>query len=187
AGAIVVVFFFAVGLARLASTDVSLAAVVLGKLIGSAFGHMTVFSQWLAEYASQPLNPTFGKVTFAGPLELLGFEQRIPGLFDSVVNLLAGDTSNIYTAFRPLIQDFGIPGALAALAMLGFVGGTGFRLVAAGRWSGLPLLLAAYATIFWTPITWFWIYNSLTAAVLAIALMVWFIRVSRGNPGTALS
>jgi len=177
---VVTVFFFAVSLARMASTDVSLLNLVLDKLIIAAFGHMTVFSQWLAEYWREPFGPSMGKVTFAGPLELLGYSQRIPGLFENVVSLLMGDTSNIYTGFRPLIQDFTIPGALAILAALGFIGGLGFRLVAAGEWSAVPLLLIAYVTILWTPITWFWIYNSLTATVFAVALMVFIIRLWRG-------
>ncbi|MGI9043674.1 MAG: O-antigen polymerase [Gemmatimonadaceae bacterium] len=179
-GATVTVFFFAVGLARMASTDTSLLNVVMMKLLTSAFGHMTVFSQWLTEYWREPFGPSLGKVTFAGPLEMLGYSQRIPGLFDSVVDLIAGESSNIYTGFRPLIQDFTIPGALTILVLLGFIGGTGFRLVAAGRWSAVPLLIIAYVTIFWTPITWFWIYNSLTATVAAIGLIVFFIRVLRG-------
>jgi oligosaccharide repeat unit polymerase len=178
---VLAVFFFAVSLARLASTDISLIDVVLAKLVTAAFGHMTVFSQWLAEYWSQPIDPTLGSVTFAGPLEMLGFGHRIPGLFDSVIDLVAGDTSNIYTAFRPLIQDFTIPGALAVLALLGFIGGLGFRLVAAGRWSGAPLLLISYVTIFWSPITWFWIYNSLTGTVVAVGLIVFFIRLWRSQ------
>ncbi len=174
-------FFFAVGLARLASTDVSLLNVVMVKLLTSAFGHMTVFSQWLTTYVQHPFNPTLGSVTFAGPLEMLGYQQRIPGLFDTVIDLVAGESSNIYTAFRPLIQDFGIPGALAILTLLGYVGGVGFRQVAAGRWSGVPLLLACYVTIFWTPITWFWIYNSLTATVVGIGVLVFLLRLWRGS------
>jgi oligosaccharide repeat unit polymerase len=179
-GAALGVFFLAVSLARLASTDVSLINVVMLKLVSAAFGHMTVFSQWLTEYLAGPFQPTLGSVTFAGPLEMMGFGHRIPGLFESIIDLVAGETSNIYTAFRPLIQDFTIPGALLVLALLGFVGGIGFRLVAMGRWSGMPLLLAAYVTIFWTPITWFWIYNSLTATVVAVGLAVFFVRLWRG-------
>ncbi|MEP6506630.1 MAG: O-antigen polymerase [Gemmatimonadales bacterium] len=180
-GAVLTVFFFAVGLARMASTDVALLDVVLVKLVTSAFGHMTVFSQWLAEYWSNPPDPSLGRLTFAGPLEMLGVTQRVPGLFDSVVDLIAGESSNIYTAFRPLIQDFTIPGALGILGLLGFVGGAGFRSVAVGKWSGLPFLLICYVTIFWTPITWFWIYNSLTATVLAVGILVFIIRLWRGT------
>jgi hypothetical protein len=34
-------------------------------------------------------------------------------------------------------------------------------------------------TMIWTPITWFWIYNSLTATVVAVGLIVFFIRLWR--------
>lgn len=174
-------FFFAVSLARMASTDASLLDVALRKLLTSALGHMTVLSQWLAEYWSQPAEPTLGVVVFAGPREMLGYGQRIPGLFENVIDLVIGETSNIYTAFRPLIQDFTIPGALGVLALLGFVGGIGFRMVASGRWSGLPLLLIAYYTTMWSPITWFWIYNSLTATLVAVGLMLAAVRLWRGR------
>jgi oligosaccharide repeat unit polymerase len=180
-GAVVTIFFFGVGLARLATTDVTLSNVVFAKMINAAFGHMAVLSRWLSDYWAQPFSPTLGKVTFSGPLEMLGFGRRIPGLFENLVDLVAGDTSNIYTAFRPLIQDFTMPGALAILAIVGMVGGAGFRMVAAGKLSALPLLIIAYVTIFWTPITWFWIYNSLTATVVAIGLIMMFIRIWRGT------
>ncbi|MFN2603851.1 MAG: O-antigen polymerase [Gemmatimonadaceae bacterium] len=187
AGAVVVVFFFGVGLARLATTDVTMANIVYAKFVTGAFGHMTVFSQWLSEYISAPFGPSLGKVTFAGPLEMLGFSQRIPGLFENLVELVTGDVSNIYTGFRPLIQDFTIPGALTILVLLGVVGGVGFRLVAAGKWSASPLLMISYVTIFWTPITWFWIYNSLTATVVALGIIVWLVRIWRGSSERVLA
>ncbi|MGK2962837.1 MAG: O-antigen polymerase [Gemmatimonadaceae bacterium] len=180
-GGALTAFFFAVSLARMASTDASLLDLVLRKLLTAALGHMTVFSQWLAEYWSQPDTPALGTLVFAGPLEMLGYGHRIPGLFESVIDLVIGETSNIYTAFRPLIQDFTIPGALCILTLLGFVGGTGFRLVASGRLSGLPLLLIAYYTTMWSPITWFWIYNSLTATLVALTVLVLGLRVWRGR------
>ena len=178
-GLVVTVFFFGVGLARLATTDVSLAAIVRVKLVTAAFGHMSVFSTWLTEYWNQSYSPTLGAYTFAGPLEMMGLRQRIPGIFENVVELIAGETSNIYTGFRPLIQDFTMPGALAILAFLGLIGGASYRAVASGNWGAVPVLVAAYMTMIWTPITWFWIYNSLTATVVAVGLIVFFIRLWR--------
>jgi len=177
---LVTTFFFAIGLARMASTDLTLLNVVLGKLVTAAFGQMTVFSHWLTEYRGQPFDPTLGAYTFAGPLELLGFGKRIPGIFENLVELAISETSNVYTGFRPLIEDFTVSGALAVLGLLGVAAGAGFRLVAAGSWSAVPLLILAYMTIFWTPITWFWIYNSLTATVVAIGLIVLLVRIWRG-------
>jgi len=181
-GSVVTVFFFATSFARLASTDSALFDVVVLKLVTAAFGHMNVFSQWLFDYWNQPFDPTLGTTTFAGPLELMGYSHRIPGLFEDFIELVVGDTSNIFTAFRPLIQDFTIPGALVVLALLGFVGGVGFRLVAAGQWSGVPLLLIAYQTMIWTPITWLWVYNSLTATMIAVVVMIFLVRLWRGRP-----
>lgn len=174
------IFFFGVGLARMASTDTSLGAVVRVKLVTAAFGHMSVFSYWLDEYWHQWYMPTLGAYTFAGPLEMLGLQQRVPGIFGTVVELIAGETSNIYTGFRPLIQDFSIPGAIAILGILGVAGGASYRSVAAGNAGAIPVLIGAYMTILWTPITWFWIYNSLTATVVAVGLIIVIIRLFRG-------
>lgn len=180
-GSMLTVFFFAVSFARMASTDAALLNLVMVKLVTAALGHMTIFSRWLADYWNQPFDPTLGTVTFAGPLELLGYSHRSIGLFEDLVELVAGETSNIYTAFRPLIQDYTIPGALAVLGLLGFVGGVGFRLVASGKWSGFPLLLVVYQTIMFTPITWLWVYNSLTATLLVVAILVFLIQLWHGR------
>lgn len=186
-GLLATVFFFGVGLARMASTDTSLAELVRVKLVTAAFGHMSVFSSWLSDYWAQTFRPTLGAYTFAGPLEIMGFKQRPPGIFEGVVELIAGETSNIYTGFRPLIEDFTMPGAVAILAVLGLVSGASYRAVARGNWGAVPVLVAAYMTILWTPITWFWIYNSLTATVVAIGLVVFFIRLWRRARQTPLT
>lgn len=176
-GGIATAFFFAVGLARLASTDTALLEVVRVKLVTAAFGHMTVFSQWLGEYWNEPFHPSLGEYTLAGPRELLGIQQRVPGVFGNVVDLIAGETSNIFTGFRPLIEDYTLPGALAVLLVTGFIGGMTYRMVTSGKWGAVPVLAAVYMTIFWTPITWFWIYNSLTATIIGLCLIVWLIRM----------
>lgn len=186
-GTLATVFFFAVGLARLASTDTALLDVVRVKLVTAAFGHMTVFSQWLSEYWNSQFNPTLGEFTFAGPREILGIHERVPGVFGTVVDLIAGETSNIFTGFRPLIQDFTMPGALGILALLGFVAGVAYKKVAMGGWATVPVLVAAYVTIFWTPITWFWIYNSLTATIVALCMLVWFIRLLTKTRGSRVT
>jgi hypothetical protein len=176
-GSIVTVFFFFVGLARLASTDTGLLDVVRDKLFSSAFGHMTAFSQWLTEYWNQSdFSPTLGGYTLSGPLELLHIQQRLPGIFVDLVELAIGETSNVYTGFRFLIQDFTIPGALAVLGLVGLVGGISFRLVASGRWAAVPILIGTYATIMWTPVAWIWVYNSLTATIVGLVILLFVFR-----------
>ena len=185
-GGTATVFFVGIGLSRYASTDLSLLAVVQVKLVTAAFGHMSVFSSWLIDYSRQPFEPTLGGYTLAGPLEMIGLGRRVPGLFDNPIELIAGETSNIFTGFRPLIEDFTLPGALVVLTGLGVAGGAAFRLASRGGWGAVPVLVAVYVTILWTPITWFWVYNSLIAAVFAMALAVWILRTWRRSAQTRL-
>jgi hypothetical protein len=151
AGFVVTILFLATSLARLASTDASLLNIVIVKIFTSAFGHMSVFSQWLDEYWSAPFGPSYGTVTFAGPLELLGYSRRIPGLFEQIIELvrrrekqhlhrLPAAHSGLHNPWRTrnsrgprLCRRLWIP------------------TVARGQWSGLPLLLIAYITTMWTP------------------------------------
>ena len=56
----------------------------------------------------------------------------------------------------------------------------GEPLLTPGSTGWVPVLIAGYMTILWTPITWFWIYNSLTATVVVIGLMVVTVRLLRG-------
>lgn len=179
-GAVVTVFFIFIGLARLASTDLGLLDVVRMKLFSAAFGHMTVFSHWLGDYWTHDnISPTLGGYTLGGPLEMLGIRTRIPGIFADFVELAIGDTSNVHTAFRFLVEDFTIPGAFVALTVVGLIGGVAFRLVSIGRWAAVPVLVGTYATIMWSPIAWFWTYNSLSATVLGLAILLFVFRTLR--------
>jgi hypothetical protein len=102
----------------------------------------------------------------------LGLATRIGGLFETTYFLSFGESSNIYTVFRPLIEDFTVAGALTFLMLLGILGGVGFRGVTKGGWWAMPCLLVFYAVTLWSPITWLLIYNSQIAAVLGLAVVL---------------
>jgi oligosaccharide repeat unit polymerase len=165
-------FLYFVTLSRQGALDPALLELASRKLRVSAIGHMTVFSDWFSEYLRSTTQPTLGRYTFAGPAEALGLGNRIGGLFETTYFLSFGESSNIYTAFRPLIEDFTLPGALAFLLLLGFGAGLGFRAVSRGGWWAVPLLLTFYAVTLWSPITWLLLYNSELAAVAALALVI---------------
>jgi oligosaccharide repeat unit polymerase len=171
-GGTVLLFVVGISLARLGATDLTLLDVALMKIGGAAFGHMTVFSHWLSSYWIHPDAPTYGQYTFAGLFDRLGLGNRVRGLFEESIMLANGDESNIFTAFRPLIQDFTFPGALVVLGMAGAVAGRALRLVSLGRWWAAPLLVATYSTTLWSPITVLWIYNSLIVALLLFGVTI---------------
>ena len=71
------------------------------------FAQYNSLGYWYLEMEITDLS--FGKNTFIGPLNFLKIVGRDAGVFKEVVEL-NGMESNIYTAFRYLIQDFGIFG-----------------------------------------------------------------------------
>ena len=83
------------------------------------FGYLAAFTNWLGDFYSSL--PTFGMTTFAGPLNLIGFLERPLGFYDPVL-ISPGLETNIFTAFRGIIYDFSIPGAIVISFIAGFLG-----------------------------------------------------------------
>ena len=77
--------------------------------IQTFFGGTSVFTTWFA--VAEPGYPTWGAFTFAGPFDLFQWAERQQGLYDTPVYFASGYSSNIYTAFRGIIEDFGYTGA----------------------------------------------------------------------------
>lgn len=69
------------------------------------FAQYNFLGRWYLDLKSIDL--TFGQTTFIGPLSFLGFSSRAAGVFNESLEL-NGMNSNIYTAFRYIIQDFGV-------------------------------------------------------------------------------
>ncbi|EPG6561989.1 O-antigen polymerase [Morganella morganii] len=69
------------------------------------------FGVWLTEHFDK-IDLTYGKMTFIGPLSYFSSitdVERPPGVFD-ISYYVYGNASNIYTAFRYLIEDYSVFG-----------------------------------------------------------------------------
>jgi oligosaccharide repeat unit polymerase len=94
-----------------------------------SFGHIYAFSDWFAFFIgrhSELVYPhesaTHGFYTFATLFKLMGSDKVLPiGMFDDYYSY--GDllTTNIFTMFRGLIQDFGIIGSVLFMLATGFL------------------------------------------------------------------
>ena len=141
-----------------------------GRAKSSAVGYLAVFSHW----ASRPegpggFHPAFGAYTFGGVLDAVGLHRRQTGVYSEYVSL-EGDESNIYTAFRSLIDDFSLPGAMALSLVLGFLAGSAYKksLVGSEIWS---LTMAGfYAFLIWSPLGSLFVYNGPILALLVAGL-----------------
>ena len=84
-----------------------------GRTRASMFGHISEFSQWFQESWDEDMKPAFGAYTIAGLFNLSGLHTRYPGLYiEKSYEVEPGASTNIYTIFRGLIQDFTLPGSI---------------------------------------------------------------------------
>lgn len=138
----------------------------------SAMGH------WLVEEASLG-SLSFGALTFVGPLDALGLTHREAGVY--TVNFgLYGMETNIYTAWRYLVEDFSLFGPFLlnlALALLFFLFCTVGRPAAARAVAGFAIF-CAFLSLNVTP----FVHNSV-AFGMALSLAYTVIAVGRTPAG----
>lgn len=139
------------------------------RVRSSFVGSLSVFSQWAHKPDATRLG--YGAYTFSGVFNLLGIHAREQGIFEIPVTLPDGAETNIYSAFRGLIQDFSLPGALMVCAFVGVLSGVSYRNSSLGRFEWTPALGAYYAFICFSPIVSLFTYNgpilALTVCTLA--------------------
>lgn len=93
------------------------------KLFTYAFGSVQCFNAWLSTYTQAEYG--LGINTFMGIPHALGLIDRVAGLYDELYTVGVGNT-NVFLAFRPLIEDYGIYGGLVFLLGLGLISGLSF-------------------------------------------------------------
>jgi len=164
--------FAYVAVLRNGATEVSLAFALLPKVVTGAFGGPINLSIWLRETRGVVASPALGAYTFSGVYDILGLHTRVLGLFDDFHTLQSGYSTNIYTIFRPLIEDFTLPGALLLSSLFGFLAQRSYDGVRRGRPRAAPGLAAAYATILFSFNTCIWTWNATIAAVLLLGAFV---------------
>jgi len=189
AGLVVVVAggFVLVQMARYAGWTSGRPAAVVQSLWLSVFPYLGVFSAWLqANGVSASFHPTLGQYTFAGVFDLLHIHTRVAGLYTEQF-VIDGTQYNIYTAFRGVVQDFTIPGALVFLGLVGFGAEVAYRRAGSGRLLYVGILAAFYAATLWSFVVDVFIYNTI---VLAFAILIGYLaivaRYSRRNVAAAL-
>jgi oligosaccharide repeat unit polymerase len=139
------------------------------------FAYLGAFSTWFQDHAlSFDFHPSLGQYTFAGAFELLHIHSRVAGLYTDQV-VVNGTGYNIYTAFRGLIEDFTIPGALLFLVVIGFGTELAYRRVLAGNLPYIGILAAFYAATLWSFVVDVFIYNSI---VLAFLVLIGYLAIA---------
>lgn len=101
---------------RIGDISTSTLLIVMEKMIIYAFGNVQSFDIWFSNYSAYE-ETTYGMMTFLGIADWLGIAERIQGVYVA----LPGTSSNVFTAFRGLITDFGILGSIIYISLSGFI------------------------------------------------------------------
>ena len=160
--------FFLVQMARYAGWASGRPEAVLQSMWFNLFPYLGVFSIWFSNHAVDTTShPALGQYTFAGFFDLLHIHSRVAGLYTDQV-VINGDQYNVYTAFRGLIQDFTIPGALVFLALVGFGAQLAYGRVRSGDIRFAGVLAAFYAATLWSFVVDVFIYNTIALAFVVL-------------------
>lgn len=177
---VVVLFFVTVDALRTheQEQDIELQADWL-RIKSASIGYLAVFSRW----ANSPDGPGslhlgFGAYTFGGVLEVAGLHPRELGVYRESIELEGGDESNIYTAFRGLIEDFSFPGAAAFCFLAGFLSGRAYKNSSLGRETWTLGLAGFYVFLLWSALGSVFVYNG---PLLAFFVGVVAFRSSRSS------
>ena len=137
----------------------------------TGLGSVSVFSSWFTHVRTE--TPTLGRYTFAGPFALVGAGREL-GIYTDMVALGEVGASNIFTAFRGLIEDFTVGGALLLAFLTGIVVTASFRLASRGSVvAAIPLSLFFAATLL-SPLFSIFTFNSVVFAwVVPVGWVFW--------------
>ena len=129
---------------------------------------------WMKNYHFTGLS--FGTNTFSGPLDNLGIIEREIGYYTDRVVLSSTLYTNIYTAFRGMIQDFSIPGTLIAAFGSGMAASISYDRCLHGKFIWLVPLSLFYAFTMYTPIISIFNYTSVMMAWIILFVILLFFN-----------
>jgi hypothetical protein len=115
----------------------------IARHMSETFIFVPAFCKWFAQTDVSRVEPLWGFRTFWKTFERMGFTYE-----PEEVIFVEQTSSNIYTLFRGLIEDFTLVGSCLWLFMVGFIGKLAFRGVVRGKPAFLPMLAVIYAYIF---------------------------------------
>lgn len=104
---------FEVNIDGLSDTDSALSIYTFGGTAG--------FSSYLSDLHLFSNELTYGRYTFSSLYNILGIAKAEPGIYDQYLNVSPTQTANVYSIFRPLLEDFGYFGMTTWALILGFI------------------------------------------------------------------
>lgn len=162
--------------------DIKYLGSMYGRLAHYYFGYLAAFSEWFRNFGYGWNELLWSKMTLAGIWDVLGV-KRAQGMYDKfiIINPKTGSTTNIYSIYRFLIDDFGLIGSIIVFLLIGIIVGYAFKQVSNGRLIFMPILMLFYAQVLFSNTTSILSYNTLLAAWLGVSVYLICISIPELN------
>ncbi|CCQ10276.1 putative integral membrane protein [Pseudoalteromonas luteoviolacea B = ATCC 29581] len=115
----IISFFVIVQALRGGNEDFDLIDIVSHVMVWF-FGYIPAFAKWFSSEADVFKSINLGASSFAGLFDLLGVSYRKSGVYE-LVQIGNNRVTNVYTAFRGLVEDFGVVGSVLILIFIGVI------------------------------------------------------------------
>ncbi|MEB3383811.1 O-antigen polymerase [Flavobacterium psychrophilum] len=136
------------------------------------FGGIAAFTTYLDQGIPEDLG--WGRFSFSSLYELLGIHKNEIGIYTDYLRVSASnidDTTNIFTAFRQYMDDFGVLGTVFFMMILGAFSHFFFQKAVKGDLASIGFMIVFYTYLFHTPLLSITVHNS----VLISAILPYFI------------
>ena len=149
------------------------------KFVTYALGHMHCIDMWYTTYT--PAELAWGSKSFMGISNLLGIEERVQGIYPEYLNIGKNGfygISNVYTIFRPLVEDVGEVGTMIVMFFMGFISNYSFKNIITHRFLFINqvVVIAIFAYLMWSFVASFYAYTSYLAMFFLIYFILRFIQ-----------
>lgn len=158
---------------RLGDLSQSTREIINDKILVYAFGQVDAFSKWFDSI--DWIIPDFGSNTFMVVPHVLGLVDRAQGVYEPI------GQSNVFTANRGVIQDYGVAGGLLFWLLLGILSNYLRKMIKHKKYCALSItvMVAIYFFVFYgTLIISPWIY---TTYVVAFCGFLFFLKLTESS------
>ncbi|MTW00519.1 O-antigen polymerase [Pseudoduganella ginsengisoli] len=150
-------------------------------LRGYMFGGVSAFSHYV-DYWMVDAQVSWGRYTFSSLYQALGLYAQETGIYDQYAPISQlGEVSNIYTAFRSLIDDFHLIGGAIFCLLFGYGSGRLFSRSLHGDVQYFGPLIGVYSWAFFAPMASLTYFNSFLVAMFFPWLYILYLLQGEGK------
>lgn len=182
-GIFIGILFFSMML-RTGRLDGDIVNTIQRKFISYSIGQIPCFDQWFSDMHDPRY--TYGGLTIAGIANYVGLVERKQGIFQETYQVWSdnsGQTTNIYTVFRMIIEDFGYVGSLMFFIFLGMLTSIVRKNILVDRNSigSQIIMMGIWAFVLWSFVTSFFAYTSYCVMLVFMYILLYYTSAPDSN------